>query len=72
MSTLSEIAANHANTAKALEAQSAMMRGLCSSAPQVFERLNDLPAAQTAEQIAPHTFAVSNDSLGAQAVSLSY
>ena len=72
MSTLSEIAANHANTAKALQAQSPMMRELCSPAPQLFDPVFETPAPQSAEQIPPHTFATSNDTLCGQAVSHSY
>lgn len=59
MSTLSEIAANHAKAAKTLQAKSVMLSGLCCSTEQALE----IPSAQPAEQPAPHTFAAIKESV---------
>lgn len=72
MSTLSEIAANHANTAKALQAQAAASREACTPVVQHCEPAFKLPAAPDAGQMAPHTFVASSENRSAHAVSLAY
>lgn len=72
MSTLSEIAANHANAAKALQAQTAASREPCATVSEPCEPTFALPAVSTAEQMAPYTFVATGGSKSGQALSLSY
>jgi len=72
VSTLSEIAANHAKAAKALQAQAAASREPCATVSQPCEPAFELPAVSTAEQMAPYTFVATGESRSGHALSLSY
>lgn len=63
MSTLSEIAANHARIALAMEAESARLNALCRPQPELFEA----PLFMTPEQMPAHLIAAINESVAAQA-----
>ncbi|QHF03273.1 MULTISPECIES: hypothetical protein [Pseudomonas syringae group] len=58
MSTLSEIAANHARNTLALEAESARLNALCPTVAQVFEA----PSFPVVEQLPVHAIAALNES----------
>ncbi|WP_157900736.1 hypothetical protein [Pseudomonas floridensis] len=62
MSTLSEIAANHAKNILALEAESARLNGQCAPILQVFET----PHVLVLEQLPPHVIAAISENLSAQ------
>jgi hypothetical protein len=68
VSTLSEIAANHAKAAKTLQAKSVMLSGLCCSTEQALE----IPATQPAEQLTPHRFASISENVSGQVACHSY
>ncbi|MCQ2993996.1 hypothetical protein K3169_13455 [Pseudomonas phytophila] len=65
MSTLSEIAANHAKAIKTLDAESAMLKALCSPTPPAGEASSD-----KAQQVPPHTISAINNSISAHAMSI--
>lgn len=65
MSTLSEIAANHAKAVKTRDAESAMLKALCSPALPVGEAATD-----TTQQVPPHTIAAINHSISGHAMSI--
>lgn len=72
MSTLSEIAANHANAAKALQAQAAASREPCATVSRPCEPAFDRPAAPSTEQMTPYTFVATGENRSGHALSLSY
>lgn len=63
VSTLSEIAANHAKKAKALEVELAMASGKCSAVPYLFE----LPSPRASEQSTHRSFAPLADKISSMA-----
>lgn len=64
MSTLSEIAANHAKAAKTLDAESAMLKALCSPPSPS----GDMAATHIQQQVPPHTIAAINNSMSGHAM----
>ncbi|MBP0948884.1 hypothetical protein V2K52_02335 [Pseudomonas alliivorans] len=62
MSTLSEIAANHARHLSALEAESARLNAPCTLVLQVFEA----PTFLVIEQMPPHTIAAIHEGIQSQ------
>ncbi|WP_122582407.1 hypothetical protein [Pseudomonas viridiflava] len=67
MSTLSEIAANHAKHLSALETESARLDAPCTPVLQVFET----PSFLTIEQMPPHAIAAMNEAIQTQATAYS-
>ncbi|WP_122545061.1 hypothetical protein [Pseudomonas viridiflava] len=67
MSTLSEIAANHAKHLSALETESARLNAPCTPVLQVFET----PSFMAIEQMPPHAIAAINEGIQTQATSYS-
>ncbi|WP_095093956.1 hypothetical protein [Pseudomonas sp. Irchel 3A5] len=63
MSTLSEIAANHAKAIRTLDAESAMLKALCAPALPTDEAATD-----STQQMPPHTIAAIHNGMSGHAM----